>query len=713
VREPTDSDATELPGQDEQPVARLAPTNRAGTVAGLAVVTLLFAVCVGLVLQGGAYDPSTWLPLMAAVAALAIPLATVGPVATSGRFQRMVLAVFALQAVWTAASVFWAGSQSNAWQETNRTLFYALTLALAFTAVRWAGSAALKALAAAVVVVAGVVAALVLVTLAVSADPLSLFMERRLNYPITYFNGLAALLMMGFWLALGMANGVRSRPKTAAPPAPDPAEPTQGDRPATVPATEQSPQSRVAWRRSQARKGGVGRFPLWIQPLLLALAVVLVEVALLPQSRGALWTFSLVLPFFVILSSHRFRALIDLVIVVMPVVLFWDRLNAPYLALSNQTSLDAALSTNLTAIGYSVAVVMGAWVVTWLIERWVGPLRRKAAVWISVALAALTIFGAAGGIVAADIRTGGLDGYVADRWHELTADAVGATEGATRFTGVGLNGRLRTWKVTAEAFSDSPILGLGAQNFEAYWYEHRPAAFTIRQPHSQPLQLLSELGAPGALLWLAFVIAALVYATIARFRSPDQTTRVVLAATMTAVISWFIHSSADWLWQLAGVTLPAMMLFGALLGATGKGAAKPVAPGVAGDVDVTAEAGAPRSRRRASAAPARRSPLARGLVLLVAVVAIASAALPYVSQRYSGLASGAADLEQMNSRARTAAALDPTSIEPFAAGGGAPPPRGPPPPQPYSSSLRALSTTLSAVIPNSRYSTLAGADAPK
>ena len=265
------------------------------------------------------------------------------------------------------------------------------------------------------------------------------------------------------------------------------------------------------------------RFPLWTQPLLLALAVVLVEVALLPQSRGALWTFFLVLPFFVIFSTHRFRALIDLVIVVAPVVLFWDRLNAPYLALSNQTSLDAALSTNLIAIGYSVAVVVGAWVVTWLIERWIGPLRRKAAVWISVALIAVAIFGAAGGIVLADMRAdGGLDGYVTDRWHELTADAVGATEGATRFTGVGLNGRLRQWRVAFDAFSDNPALGLGAQNFEAYWYEHRPVAFTVRQPHSQPLQLLSELGAPGALLWLVFVIAALVHAAIARFRSPDQ-----------------------------------------------------------------------------------------------------------------------------------------------------------------------------------------------
>ena len=161
---PTNSATTELPPQGDKPVTDLAPRDRAGTVAGLAVAALLFAASVGLMLQGGAYDASTWLPFLAALAALAIPLAAGGPIVTSSRFQKMVLAVFALQAVWTAASVFWAGSQNNAWQETNRTLLYAFTLVLAFTAVRWAGSAALKALAAAVAVLAGAVAALALIT---------------------------------------------------------------------------------------------------------------------------------------------------------------------------------------------------------------------------------------------------------------------------------------------------------------------------------------------------------------------------------------------------------------------------------------------------------------------------------------------------------------------------------------------------------------------
>ena len=672
---------------EQSAVTELGP-GRSATVAGFVLVALLLAISLGLALQGGAYGPSAWLPMMAAVAGIALMMSIAGPAVSSSRTQKLLLAIFVLQAVWTAASLLWAGSRSNAWEETNRTLFYALAIVLVFAAVRWTRSAGLKAVAAAVTALAGAVGVFVLITFVITDDPLSLFISGRLNYPITYFNGLAALLMVGFWLALGMASGARC------PRALELQDLETEDSEQNAEAT----QSRVAWRRAQINRRDEGHFGRWTQPLLLALAVILVEVALLPQSRGALWTFFLVLPFFVILSPNRFRALIDVVIVIAPVVLFWGRLNAPYLAITAEEPLDPALQTFLITVGYSVAAVVGAWLVTWLIERLIGPLRRRVAMWIGVALASLAILAAAGGIVYADIRTGGLDGYFSDRWQELTADSVGDSEGATRFTGVGLNGRLRQWEVAADAFLEEPALGLGAQNFEYYWYEHRPVGFAVRQPHSQPMQLLSELGLPGALLWLAFIAAALIYAATVRFRSSRWGTRVVVAAIMTAVISWFIHSSADWLWQLAGVSLPAMMLLGALIGAdrgreTSKAFSTPTAteapleaehPGptheatnataLAGDeASESGEAlGAPKPRRGESTEPRlRRSPVARTIAVAVALAALASAALPYVSLRYSAMAAGAADLQQAADRADTAASLDPTSIQPYSALAGA------------------------------------------
>jgi len=550
---------------------------------------------------------------MAGIGALALMFSVVGPRFSSNWLQRALLIVFALQTAWTAASLFWAPSLGNAWEEANRTLMYLLVLVLAFAAVRWAGSKAIKAIAAAVAASAGVVAVYILITLAISGDPLAYFGDARLKYPITYFNGLAALLMVGFWLMMGMANGARTFARRG---------------------------------KASGSAGDTGKdFPRWTQPLLLLLAVVIAEVALLPQSRGAFWAFFIVIPFFLILSPHRFRALADVALVILPVALFWGDLNAPYQAITAATSLQSALTTHLIAVGYSAAIVLGGWAVTWGIERWIGPLRKRAVTWIGVGIACLAILGAAGGVIYADIRAdNGIDDYVAGQWDRFWSDENTISSGQSRLETMGLSSRLTQWKVAYQAAQENPALGLGAQNFEDYWYQNRPEVFPITQPHSLPLRLLAELGVPGLVLWLAFAIGALVYAVMVRFRSSDRTMQVLVAATTVAALSWMVHSSVEWLWQLAGVTLPVMMLLGGLIGATKDGSALPVTE---------------RPRR------SWRSVLVRGLLALFALGAIASAAFPYTSSRYSALAAGASDLEQAQARADTAAWLDPTSTEPY------------------------------------------------
>jgi hypothetical protein len=260
-------------------------------------------------------------------------------------------------------------------------------------------------------------------------------------------------------------------------------------------------------------------------------------------------------------------------------------------------------------------------------------------------LAVLAIFGASAGIISADLRSDGLQDYFSDRWDEFTGDREGRVEGS-RFTAVGLNGRLQQWKVAAKAGAEDLGFGLGAQNFAYYWYEHRTTSLDVRQPHSQPMQLFSELGIPGLVLWLAFVVACLVRAAIVRFKSPGRVQKTVVAAMMTALISWFIHSSADWLWQLAGVSLPAFMLLGGLIGTDW------------GPQDVPLRSDTARRSYRAM--------LVRGLAALVAIVIIASATFPYLSVRFANLAAGAPTLDGATAKARTAAMLDPTSVLPFA-----------------------------------------------
>ena len=641
------------------------PPSQAGVIVGIGAAVLLCAACLGLAFQGGAYSPADWLPFLVGIAALGLMLAVSGPSLLSSRFQNLLLVIFGLQTVWTAASMLWAASLGNTWEEINRTLLYAVGVTLAFAAVRWAGKAGLDALAGLLTAVIGAVAVVIAIRLTVSGDPSADFAGGRLNYPVTYYNGLACLLMMGFWLALGMANGPMVARRRQGP---DDA-PADEAAAETIDAAPVSGESRRDLRRASrlGAKPHRGGLPRWAQPILLALAVFLLELALLPQSRGGFWTFFLVIPLFVILSPNRFRALFDLAVVALPMVLFWDRLNRVYAALRDGAPLDAALDGALRAMGYSVLIVLGAWAISWLVERLTGPLTRRVRLGIGIALLVIAVGGAVAGLVYADQRTGDLGGYVGDRWEEFTGDAVGETGSDGRFAAMGLNGRLTQWKVAAKAFAEHPVLGVGAQNFELYWYQHRTTLLEVRQPHSQPMQLLGELGLPGLVLYMAFVVLLLVRALVVRFRAPGRETQAVVAAAMTAAVCWFVHSSADWLWQLAAVTLPAMLLFGGLAG---------IRPCHAVPVAAAEETATPEDDILAASSVdarrgARRCWPCRGVLVALALAVIVSAALPYLSLRYTEMAAGSPDLGLMTDRAATAAALDPTSVTPFAIRAGA------------------------------------------
>lgn len=677
---------------------------RVFAVTGVVIVTLLCAVVVGLALRSGAYSPADWLPFLLGVAALGVVIAASGPGMTAGRTQSALLALFGLLALWTVLSLFWATSLGDTWEEINRTLFYAVAIALVFTAVRWAGPLALRVLTGILTAVAVIVALAALVRLATDPSPIDLLPGGRLSYPVSYHNGLACLLMIGFWLALGLANGA-----------------------ATLPRGSSRNPSNLILRVAQ--------------PVLLMGAVFLLEFALLPQSRGALWTFFLVIPFFVILSPHRFRALVDLAIVALPVILFWDRINGVYAAVFHKEPVEAAIGSALRAVGYSVLIVLVLWAVTYLVEHFLGPLSRRVRLLVGTLLIVVAIGAAAGGLVYADVRSGGLGDYLGDRWTEFTSDAgTSKADAGTRFAAFGLNGRLTQWKVAAKAFEEHPVLGIGAQNFERYNYQHRTTRLDVRNPHSQPMQVLAELGIVGIVLYAAFMLLALLRAVVLRFRASGRANMAVMAAMVTASLSWFIHSSADWMWQLTAVTLPAILLFAGLVGAGGPGwrraATAAGAPqAAAGAAAATAEgpeaaAGAtgspaaaltedapaasnaaagfseaearqetgagsstfagdfestpqwerdplsdliPRRAARHAAArqPKPRPPwvprMARWTIVALAALIIVSAALPYLSLRFSAMAAGAGDVALVDSRSNTAAWLDPTAVHPFAA----------------------------------------------
>ena len=120
--------------------------------------------------------------------------------------------------------------------------------------------------------------------------------------------------------------------------------------------------------------------------------------------------------------------------------------------------------------------------------------------------------------------------------------------------------RYEYWRVGGEAFLDEPLIGNGAGSFRVIWRREREVDASVVEVHSLALEMATELGIPGLLLLGLFVGGVAVAGRRAlRAEAP-------LAPAACAVCGmWLTHALIDWDWQMPAVTLPALVLAGALL----------------------------------------------------------------------------------------------------------------------------------------------------
>ena len=130
---------------------------------------------------------------------------------------------------------------------------------------------------------------------------------------------------------------------------------------------------------------------------------------------------------------------------------------------------------------------------------------------------------------------------------------------ASRFAAAGTH-RDEYWAVALRAFADEPLQGVGTSGFGVEWQRERTIDEAARDAHSLELETLAELGLVGALL-----LALLLGGTALAARAVQRTDPVLAAGPAAALACWLLHASLDWDWELPGVTLPAVVLAGALL----------------------------------------------------------------------------------------------------------------------------------------------------
>ncbi|MEJ7784786.1 MAG: O-antigen ligase family protein [Solirubrobacteraceae bacterium] len=466
---------------------------------------------------GGGYAPTVWYPGALALLGLMVVLTMSGALSLPRR-RPLAIALAALSAytAWSYLSIIWAGSPGDAVEGSHRTLLYLLaftTMAL----VRWTRAALMIAVG---VWIGIVTAAAVVTTLSLGGEgSLDLIIDARLSEPMGYMNADPALWTMAALPAIYLG----SRRET----------------------------------------------PLIVRPLLIAAAALLIQLSVLSQSRGWLFTLPVVLGLAMLIVPGRLRAAIFALPVAAAAAFSARDLLEPYdvggsellseVAVPLREALAAAASSAWAGAG--IALLAAALLVA--VDRFAPvPKRVRGAVRpLSAIVLAVAVLGAAAATVTLT------DGHPIERLQEGWADFKdfdnGNGPGTARFSELGST-RYDFWRVSTDLWREHPLLGVGQDNFaEDYVQRRQTSREETRWAHSLQLRLLTHTGLVGLLLMLTAGVAIALAAGV------HQRGRAGRPAAMLALLPgvyWLVHGSLDWLWEYPVLSTAAFALAGAAAG---------------------------------------------------------------------------------------------------------------------------------------------------
>lgn len=460
------------------------------------------------------WGPGSLLALgLVAVAVITIPSAW-------GELGRPVLvAVGALGAftAWSYASILWSADPGAALEGANRTLLYLLLFSL-FALWRLRGALA-QLLVTGWVLGLVAIAVVTTVRLIVAADPTGLFSGDRLATPVDYPNAAAATFAMALWPALVLAASARVHPVV----------------------------------RGLAAGG----------------AVLLVELALLTLSRGAFIAVPLTGLVCLALVPGRLRLLGATVIVAVAVAVgltavlhVGDALTADGTGTGGTDAMRSAARLMLLGAVLAGAVV-GA-LAGWERARPPHPGTQQA---LARGGRVATAVGILVALVAVVVVVGNPVDRLDNAWSSFKGGygESGSAGGSRLTSGLGSN-RYDFYRVALDEFSAAPLVGKGVGQFQQAYLLHGRSDETPRYPHSVELRALSQTGLVGSAL-LLLALGAAGWAGWRGMRSGKRELHAVAGgAALIAATYVFVHGSADWFWETAGLSGPAFAMLGLAAG---------------------------------------------------------------------------------------------------------------------------------------------------
>jgi hypothetical protein len=429
---------------------------------------------------------------------------------------RAAIAGLTLLAAWTAVSLSWAPLSQPATQSLVRLLLYlgALIAAAALLRARPVATAVEPVLALGIVVVIGYgLSGRLLPGLIHLTESATAF--GRLEQPITYWNAEGALAAIGFVLCARLAGS--------------------GCDAVTKDATAAVDVSR----------------PVAMRALAAAAAAPLGLGVYLSFSRGAIAV--AVVGLIVLLAAVPSRAQLRAVAIAVAAAVVSAACSA---ALPGVASLEGGSGRRETEGLIMLAILLVVMVAAAIAQVRLARAERVGT--LSVAgLSGARLFPALALAAVALGLTGLVIGGLTERGSG--ADTLSQRHGASRLTSFESR-RYDYWRVGVNAFAREPLRGIGAGGFRVEWLRERPVAETALEVHSLPLELAIELGIPGLLGLILLAGGVGAAGRRAWRRNPS-----LAAGACAGVTVWALHAAIDWDWQLPAVTLPAIVLAGALI----------------------------------------------------------------------------------------------------------------------------------------------------
>jgi hypothetical protein len=448
---------------------------------------------------GGSIDAADWLPYAVGCALVLAVVLLAGTAARPGWTSLSAGGLLLGFACWTAVSLDWSPVPSLARDDALLVGFYVVAFAVPLATLR----SAQERLAAAALVVAGIgsLALAGAVELAVADRPADLFWDGRMAFPITYPNALAALVLVAFWPAVGLA----------------------------------------AHRL----------LPVLVRATALGSACAMAAVWLLAQSKGGAFALASSGLVFFAVCPWRLRALVPTAVVAAAVGAAARTLTEPYRA------REAHVATAIRDGGRTAAVVVAVTVGVGLVYAWldrrteVGDRTRRLAGRLVLAAAVAAV---AGGIAAFFVTVHRPGHFLAREWrsfkHLPTHDTA-----SSHLLSLGSN-RYDFWRVAWREFERHPLGGIGARGFGPAYLVSGRSAETPARAHSVEMDALSETGIVGFLLLVgAGGLGLLVLLRGAR-------ASLVGAGLLGSGVYLAAHTAVDWVWTVPEVGLVALALAG-------------------------------------------------------------------------------------------------------------------------------------------------------